>query len=181
MGHITKKIKEQYLPEVIRLRKEGLGAKRISEIVPLSPSTIQLWLAGLPKLEEKANGHTGANGESMESLYRKFIQLYCVEKLPPARIVRKIPVCKATIYKWVAKFEASKQDYDIRDMKQRKKKAIVIDSDAQKEIDRLCKEVETLKRQLKTAELDKEAFQTLIKICERDYNISFTKKSGTKQ
>ena len=65
-------------------------------------------------------------------------------------------------------------------MKQ-KKKAIVIDSDAQKEIDRLCKEVDTLKRQRKTAQLDKETFQTLIKICERDYNISFTKKSGTKQ
>ena len=90
-------------------------------------------------------------------------------------------VCKATIYKWVAKFEALKQDYDIRYMKQRKKKTIVIDSDAQKEIARLRKENEALKRQLKTAELDKKAFQTLIKICERDYNVSFTKKGGTKQ
>ena len=66
-------------------------------------------------------------------------------------------------------------------MGREKKKSIVVNEEAEKEIQRLRKENEALQRKLKTAELDKEALQTLIKICERDYNISFTKKNGTKQ
>ena len=181
MSHITKDIKEKYLPEVLRLRKEGLGCQRISQLVPLAKSTIGLWLSGQPNVREKENTHKAKNGESTEDVYRQFIQLYCVEKVPPARIADKLPVSRATIYAWVTKFEASKDNYDIKNMGREKKKSIVVNEEAEKEIQRLRKENEALQRKLKTAELDKEALQTLIKICERDYNISFTKKNGTKQ
>ena len=95
--------------------------------------------------------------------------------LPVSTIVKLIPVDRATIYRWIAKFAVDNPQEEPSAMARKSKKALPDDVIA------LQKEIKDLRAQLTKAEIKAEAFDELINVAEAQFGIQIRKKAGAKQ
>ena len=107
--------------------------------------------------------------------------------LPVSTIVKLIPVDRATIYRWIAKFAVDNPQEEPSVMARKSKK----DAQTQPEVPftetlpddviALQKEIKDLRAQLTKAEIKAEAFDELINVAEAQFGIQIRKKAGAKQ
>ena len=107
--------------------------------------------------------------------------------LPVSTIVKLIPVDRATIYRWIAKFAVDNPQEEPPVMARKSKK----DAQTQPEVPfnetlpddviALQKEIKDLRAQLTKAEIKAEAFDELINVAEAQFGIQIRKKAGAKQ
>ena len=107
--------------------------------------------------------------------------------LPVSTIDKLIPVDRATIYRWIAKFAVDNLQEEPSVMARKSKK----DAQSQSEVPvnealpddviALQKEIKDLRAQLTKAEIKAEAFDELINVAEAQFGIKIRKKAGAKQ
>ena len=107
--------------------------------------------------------------------------------LPVSTIDKLIPVDRATIYRWIAKFAVDNLQEEPSVMARKSKK----DAQSQSEVPvnealpddviALQKEIKDLRAQLTKAEIKAEAFDELINVAEAQFGIQIRKKAGAKQ
>ena len=122
-----------------------------------------------------------------DSYLSQALDLYINQGVRPGRIAKIIPVHKATIYRWIAKF-AVDNPQEVPSVMARKSKK---DAQTQSEVPvkeslpddviALQKEIKDLRAQLTKAEIKAEAFDELINVAEAQFGIQIRKKAGAKQ
>ena len=107
--------------------------------------------------------------------------------LPVSTIVKLIPVDRATIYRWIAKFAVDNPQEEPSVMVKKSKRSarvhpeVPINEALQDEVIALQKEIKDLRAQLTKAEIKAEAFDELINVAEAQFGIQIRKKAGAKQ
>lgn len=107
--------------------------------------------------------------------------------LPVSTIVKLLPVDRATIYRWIAKFAVDNPQEEPSVMVKKSKKGarvqpeVPINEALQDEVIALQKEIKDLRAQLTKAEIKSEAFDELINVAEAQFGIQIRKKAGAKQ
>ena len=107
--------------------------------------------------------------------------------LPVSTIVKLIPVDRATIYRWIAKFAVDNPQEEPSVMAKKSKKGSRVQPEAlinealPDDVIALQKEIKNLRAQLTKAEIKAEAFDELINVAEAQFGIQIRKKAGAKQ
>ena len=107
--------------------------------------------------------------------------------LPVSTIVKLIPVDRATIYRWIAKFAVDNPQEEPSAMARKSKKdvqtqpEVPVNEALPDDVIALQKEIKDLRAQLTKAEIKAEAFDELINVAEAQFGIQIRKKAGAKQ
>ena len=107
--------------------------------------------------------------------------------LPVSTIVKLIPVDRATIYRWIAKFAVDNPQEEPSAMARKSKKdvqtqpEVPVNEALSDDVIALQKEIKDLRAQLTKAEIKAEAFDELINVAEAQFGIQIRKKAGAKQ
>ena len=107
--------------------------------------------------------------------------------LPVSTIVKLIPVDRATIYRWIAKFAVDNLQEEPSVMARKSKKDVQtqpeepVNEALPDDVIALQKEIKDLRAQLTKAEIKAEAFDELINVAEAQFGIQIRKKAGAKQ
>lgn len=113
------------------------------------------------------------------------ISLYRDEHMGVRQISRIVPVSSSAISNWIRTFVAQNPEITIERMKKsvKPKAAGPAPSDAarSKDVKELQSEVERLTKELSRASMRADAYDELIKVAEKKFNIAIRKKAGTKQ
>ena len=122
-----------------------------------------------------------------ELYYDQVISLYRDEHLGPRRISRIIPLACTTISRWIRNFVAENPEMisdrmqHSRESKERKASIESVDPAKAQEVKELQLEVARLTRELRKASMRADAYEELINVAEKKFNIAIRKKAGTKQ
>ena len=107
--------------------------------------------------------------------------------LPVSTIVKLIPVDRATIYRWIAKFAVDNPQEEPSVMARKSKKdvqtqpEVPVNEALPDDVIALQKEIKDLRAQLTKAEIKAEAFDELINVAEAQFGIQIRKKAGAKR
>ena len=107
--------------------------------------------------------------------------------LPVSTIVKLIPVDRAAIYRWIAKFAVDNPQEEPSVMARKSKKdaqtqpEVPVNEALPDDVIALQKEIKDLRAQLTKAEIKAEAFDELINVAEAQFGIQIRKKAGAKQ
>ena len=107
--------------------------------------------------------------------------------LPVSTIVKLIPVDRAAIYRWIAKFAVDNPQEEPSVMARKSKKdaqtqpEVPVNEALPDDVIALQKEINELRAQLTKAEIKAEAFDELINVAEAQFGIQIRKKAGAKQ
>ena len=110
-----------------------------------------------------------------DQYYDKVISIYQETGYGRKRIAKMVPVGEKTIARWIANFVAENSTVTPQ---------TVMPSNQEnhnEELEALQKEVADLKKQLKYQEMRADAYDTMIDIAEKKFNIPIRKKAGAKQ
>ena len=110
-----------------------------------------------------------------DQYYDKVISIYQETGYGRRRIAKMVPVGEKTIARWIANFVAENGTVTPQ---------TVMPSNQEnhnEELEALQKEVADLKKQLKYQEMRADAYDTMIDIAEKKFNIPIRKKAGAKQ
>lgn len=121
------------------------------------------------------------NCEKRNKYYDEVIHLYTQEGLGRSKISRIIPVGETTISRWIRNFADEKQ---IQVVMKRKSSINPETPEAGIEsgdVKALQAEIARLKKELAHESLRADAFNELINVAEKQFNISIRKKAGAKQ
>ena len=117
--------------------------------------------------------------------FSQVISLYQDERMGVRRISQIVPVSSSTISKWIRTFVAQNPEITSERMKKsvKPKTAGPAPCDAAQPTDlkELQSEVERLTEELSRASMRADAYDELIKVAEKKFNIAIRKKAGTKQ
>lgn len=121
------------------------------------------------------------NSKKRDKYYNEVIRLYTEENLGCVKISRIIPVGETTISRWISNFAAESQS-SIRMAKTTSSQQTTPSTAGEStDIKVLQAEIARLKKQLAHESLRADAFDELINVAEKQFNISIRKKAGTKQ
>ena len=110
-----------------------------------------------------------------DQYYDKVISIYQETGYGRRRIAKMVPVGEKTIARWIANFVAENGTVTPQ---------TVMPSNQENHnegLEALQKEVADLKKQLKYQEMRADAYDTMIDIAEKKFNIPIRKKAGAKQ
>ena len=109
--------------------------------------------------------------------YDQVIEIYKQTGYSPYRIAKLnlVPVGSNAIAAWIANFVAGNGTVTPQTVMQSKQE------NRNEELEALQKEVADLKKQLKYQEMRADAYDTMIDIAEKKFNIPIRKKAGAKQ
>ena len=110
-----------------------------------------------------------------DQYYDKVISIYQETGYGRKRIAKMVPVGEKTIARWIANFVAENGTVTPQ---------TVMPSNQEnhnEELEAIQKEVADLKKQLKYQEMRADAYDTMIDIAEKKFNIPIRKKAGAKQ
>lgn len=120
-----------------------------------------------------------------EMYYSQVISLYRDEHMGVCQISRIVPVSSSTISNWIRTFVAQNPEIPIERMKKSVKPKAAgpapCDAAKSKDVKELQSEVERLTKELSRACMRADAYDELIKVAEKKFNIAIRKKAGTKQ
>lgn len=167
---------DKYYEKVISLFNSGKTRKEISQAIPVKVGTVNLWL------RKHLQSHPEDRRKSNKELYfDRALKLY-QEGVGAKKITEIIPVPLSTIKNWFRIFASSnkaqtvetKSDAAKADMEEMKDKT-------PKDIKSLSEEIERLKKQLSEETLRADAYDEMINIAEKKFNIQIRKKVGAKR
>ena len=118
--------------------------------------------------------------------YEKAMKLYFGDGVPATHICKILPICRTSLYNWIAIFaEENPQVASMRRKREAKKETEpqqeVSVEDIPVDVQELQAELKELRAQLTKAEIKAEAYDELIKVAEAKFNIQIRKKAGAKQ
>lgn len=116
-----------------------------------------------------------------EKYYNEVIRLYTEEKLGCVKISRIIPVGDSTISRWISTFAVENQSSTRMSKTTPSHQTIPSPDKECGDVKALQAEIARLKKQLAHESLRADAFDELINVAEKQFNISIRKKAGTKQ
>ena len=111
-----------------------------------------------------------------ELYYDEVIRLHYTEGVQLCELNKLIPVNPSTIKKWISNFASEQKDRRLR-MKAHESQSPVANTDVEK----LQSELAKLKKELEYEQLKSAAFNEMINVAEKQFNISIRKKAGAKQ
>ncbi|WP_077197487.1 transposase [Prevotella ihumii] len=121
------------------------------------------------------------NCEKRNKYYDEVIRLYTQEGLGRTKISRIIPVGETTISRWIRNFASENQVKVIMKRRTFIHSGTPIADAENTEIKDLQAEIARLKKELTHESLRADAFNELINVAEKQFNISIRKKAGAKQ
>lgn len=121
------------------------------------------------------------NCEKRNKYYDEVIRLYTQEGLGRTKISRIIPVGETTISRWIRNFASENQVKVIMKRRTFIHSGTPIADAENTEIKDLQAEIARLKKELTHESLRAAAFNELINVAEKQFNISIRKKAGAKQ
>lgn len=121
------------------------------------------------------------NCEKRNKYYDEVIRLYTQEGLGRTKISRIIPVGETTISRWIRNFTSENQVKVIMKRRTFINSGTPIADAENTEIKDLQTEIARLKKELAHESLRADAFNELINVAEKQFNISIRKKAGAKQ
>ena len=121
------------------------------------------------------------NCEKRNKYYDEVIRLYTQEGMGRKRISRIIPVDETTISRWIRIFANENQNQAIMKRKSFIKSETSASSVESTDVKALQAEISRLKKELAHESLRADAFNELINVAEKQFNISIRKKAGAKQ
>ena len=121
------------------------------------------------------------NCEKRNKYYNEVIRLYTQEGLGRTKISRIIPVGETTISRWIRNFTSENQVKVIMKRRTFINSGTPIADAENTEIKDLQAEIARLKKELAHKSLRADAFNELINVAEKQFNISIRKKAGAKQ
>lgn len=121
------------------------------------------------------------NCEKRNKYYDEVIRLYTQEGLGRTKISRIIPVGETTISRWIRNFASENQVKVIMKRRTFINSGTPIADAENTEIKDLQAEIARLKKELTHESLRADAFNELINVAEKQFNISIRKKAGAKQ
>ena len=109
--------------------------------------------------------------------YDQVIEIYKQTGYSPYRIAKLnlVPLERSTIERWIANFVTENGTVTPQTVMQSNQE------NRNEELEALQKEVADLKKQLKYQEMRADAYDTMIDIAEKKFNIPIRKKAGAKQ
>lgn len=113
--------------------------------------------------------------------YDEVIRLYTQERLGCLRISRIIPVSRRTVSLWIRNFVEENRKSKSMTKFSRPKAVPAVSDEGSTDIKTLQLEISRLKKQLAHESLRADAYEELINVAEKQFNISIRKKAGTKQ
>lgn len=116
-----------------------------------------------------------------ELYYDRVIKLYQEEGLNYERISKIIPVSSDTVSNWIRTFVAENQSSVRMAKTNNSQSASPVSSSKSADVNVLQAEIAQLKKQLAHERLRADAYDELINVAEKQFNISIRKKAGTKQ
>ena len=116
-----------------------------------------------------------------ELYYDRVINLYQEEGLSYERISKIIPVSSDTVSNWIRTFVAESQSSTRMAKTIHPQEVSPVSGSESADIKVLQSEIARLKRQLAHETLRADAYDELINVAEKQFNISIRKKAGTKQ
>lgn len=121
------------------------------------------------------------NCEKRNKYYDEVIRLYTQEGLGRTKISRIIPVGETTISRWIRNFASENQVKVIMKRRTFINSGTPIADAENTEVKDLQAEIARLKKELTHESLRADAFNELINVAEKQFNISIRKKAGAKQ
>lgn len=129
--------------------------------------------------------------QKRDQYYDKCIGLYVNQHLGCRKISKIIPVSKNTVSRWISNFVAENKDKsqlmsnrirkDSKQVISKPSDSVSQESTEPSDVEALKKEIARLKKELAHESLRAKAFDTMIDLAEKQFNIPIRKKSGTKQ
>ena len=116
-----------------------------------------------------------------ELYYNRVIKLYQEEGLSYERISKIIPVSSDTVSNWIRTFVAESQSSTRMAKTIHPQEVSPVSGSESADIKVLQSEIARLKRQLAHETLRADAYDELINVAEKQFNILIRKKAGTKQ
>jgi len=117
------------------------------------------------------------NCKKRNQYYDAVIRLYYGR----AEISTIIPVSESTISRWIRNFTAETKGEVVMKSKSSIKSASSVTKTGDSEVKALQAEIRRLKKELTHESLRADAFNELINVAEKQFNISIRKKAGAKQ
>lgn len=121
------------------------------------------------------------NCEKRNKYYDEVIRLYTQDGLGRTKISRIIPVGETIISRWIRNFASENQVKVIMKRRTFIHSGTPIADAENTEIKDLQAEIARLKKELTHESLRADAFNELINVAEKQFNISIRKKAGAKQ
>lgn len=121
------------------------------------------------------------NCEKRNKYYDEVIRLYTQEGLGSTKISRIIPVGRTTILSWIRSFADENQVQIVMKRKASFNTKAPIAGIESTDVKALQAEIARLKKELAHESLRADAFNELINVAEKQFNISIRKKAGAKQ
>lgn len=121
------------------------------------------------------------NCEKRNRYYDEVIRLYTQEGMGRRKISQIIPVGETTISRWIRNFAAEKQIQVVMKRKSLIHQGTPSAGVESSDVKGLQAEIARLKKELAHESLRADAFNELINVAEKQFNISIRKKAGAKQ
>ena len=121
------------------------------------------------------------NCEKRNKYYDEVIRLYTQEVIGCIKISRIIPVSKATISNWIRNFASGSSEPIVMKRKTSTDPETTTAGVESTDIKTLQAEIARLKKELAYESLRADAYNELINVAEKQFNISIRKKAGAKQ
>ena len=120
-----------------------------------------------------------------EIFYDEVIRLRHQENLSIREITKKTGVCKSVVQRWISTFASGNPEKptDMKKQKPRLEKDAVTPAERSEFAEDVSKDAEIalLKEKLRMANMRADAYNELINVAEKQFNISIRKKAGAKQ
>ena len=113
--------------------------------------------------------------------YDDVIRLHTQEGMGQKRISKIIPVSESTIKRWIRNFVRETKVKEVVMKEQVQDSVTLHGSQRDTDVKVLQAEIARLKKELAHESLKSAAFNEMINIAEKQFNISIRKKAGTKQ
>ena len=121
------------------------------------------------------------NCKKRNQYYDAAIRLYIHEKMGGRKISRFIPVSESIISRWIRNFTAETKGQVVMKSKSSIKSASSVTKTGDSEVKALQAEIRRPKKELAHESLRADAFNELINVAEKQFNISIRKKVDDKQ
>lgn len=121
------------------------------------------------------------NSKKRDKYYDEVIRLNTQERMGYLKISRIIPVGKSTIAYWIRNFVAENPNSTQMAKSKSAQRCPSVSENANSDLKSLQDEIRRLKKQLAQESLRADAYDELINVAEKQFNIQIRKKAGAKQ
>ncbi len=173
-----KEERDKYLNKVLTLHRAGIPKGDILKEIPITRKKLDRWIE---KYALKKKTTQQYYSSKRNQYYSEAIRLHFEEGYGEDKISKILPIGHTTASRWIANFVAENGIKATSIMKEDPKAKDASSTTSSNEVKELKAKIASLESQLKYQEMRAEAYDTMIDIAEKKFNIPVRKKSGAKQ